>query len=112
MHLSEYLSPAAPSCASDAPAWLSQQKERLKANQAEQVVESLMAYVEPPSVADEDALVRRAHRYLRKRLDQVDYKGAVERDLPLGFRGDRDRTSLRNSSPAQAAGGLVDCRQC
>ena len=40
--------------------------------------------VEVPSVAEEDAPVRRAHRYLRNRLDQVDYKGAAERELPIG----------------------------
>ncbi len=84
MHLCEYLSAAAPSCASDVSAWLSQQKQRLKANQAVQVVEALMAHIEAPSVADEDAPVRRAHRYLRKRLDQVDYQGAAEKDLPIG----------------------------
>ena len=33
---------------------------------------------------EEDAPVRRAHRYLRNRLDQVDYKGAAERELPIG----------------------------
>ncbi len=85
MHLCEYLSDAAPSCAPDAADdWLTQQKQRLKDNQALQVVEALMAHVEAPSVAEKDAPVRRAHRYLRNRLDQVDYKGAAERELPIG----------------------------
>ena len=33
---------------------------------------------------DKAAPVRRAHRYIHNRLDQLDYKGALAADLPIG----------------------------
>ena len=48
------------------------------------VLATLMPHVEAPEAADKNAPVRCAHRYLRNRLDQVDYQGAVQRELPIG----------------------------
>lgn len=84
MHLCDYLAQAAPRCAAAPAAWLDEQKVRLKSNQATTVLESLLPHLEPPSTTEENAPVRKAYRYLRNRLDQVDYQGAIEKGLPIG----------------------------
>jgi len=84
MHLCEYLAEAAPDCSDDPELWLDQQKTRLKTNHTSRVLEALMSHIEPPSVAEEKAPVRKAYRYLRNRLDQVDYLSAIEKELPIG----------------------------
>jgi hypothetical protein len=77
-HLCEYLGAAAPACAAnDAEAWLDIQKARLKANQADAVLAALAPHLEAGPVADCD-------RYLRNRLSQLDYQGALEQGLPIG----------------------------
>jgi len=84
MHLCEYLAAAAPSCTDTPKPWLEEQKQRLQTNRAMSVLETLMPHLEPPSRTDEHAPVRRAYRYLRNRMDQVDYQGALEKRLPIG----------------------------
>jgi hypothetical protein len=84
MHLCEYLADAAPNCTGDTTFWLDEQKQRLKTNQASLVLETLLPFLESPEMDDEKAPVRRAYRYLRNRLDQVDYQGATEKGLPIG----------------------------
>ena len=84
MHLCEYLAEAAPSRTSDSALWLDEQKQRLKSNQASLVLETLLPFLEPPETSEEKAPVRKAYRYLRNRLDQVDYQGATEKGLPIG----------------------------
>ena len=78
-HLCEYLGEAAKVCAANDPqAWLEQQKERLKANRADVVLEALAPFVEtndPVTACD---------RYIRNRLSQLDYQGAIQRGLPIG----------------------------
>lgn len=84
MHLCEYLAEASPSCSDEPESWLDEQKIRLKANKFNRVLEAMMPYVEPPTVADEMAPVRKAYRYLHNRREQVDYLGAIEKELPIG----------------------------
>ena len=84
MHLSEYLSAAGTSFCDDAKRWLKCQQARLKDNRAQQVLEELGAHLEPPDVDEDQAPVRKAYRYLHNRQDQVDYRGAGERKLPIG----------------------------
>lgn len=84
-HLSEYLGAAARAIAErGAQSWLWQQQERLKANRAAEVLAELAAHREAESVADESAPVRRCERYLRARLEYLDYAGAIARGLPIG----------------------------
>jgi len=76
-HLCEYLGEAAKVCATDHPqAWLDVQKERLKANQAAVVLDALTPFVR---VDHDDDPVTACDRYLRNRLDQLDYQGRSSR---------------------------------
>jgi len=83
-HLSEYLGEAAKVCSSDPAFWLKQQQANLKANRPAKVLEALWPYLEAVSVPDEKAPVRKARRYLKNRLDQVNYREAIEKGRPIG----------------------------
>ena len=65
-------------------AWRTRQKDRLKTCGLELLLEDLQAHLEQPQTLDEDAPVRRCHRYLSQRQDQLDYEGAIRMDLPIG----------------------------
>lgn len=81
-HVCEYLGEAAKVCASDHPqAWLDGQKERLKANQAAAVLSALAPFV---NIGSDDDPVTACDRYLRNRLDQLDYQAAIQQGLPIG----------------------------
>ena len=80
-HTCEYLGAAAPACAAhSAGAWMETQMGRLKANQSGAVLEALAPHLE----ADYDGPVAACDRYLRNRLTQLDYQGALEQGLPIG----------------------------
>lgn len=84
-HLSEYLAQAAPALAGQsAPGWLRQQQERMKANHVAAVLAELALHQEGERVADVQAPVRRCERYIRTRIEYLDYAGAIERGLPIG----------------------------
>ncbi len=84
-HLSEYLGAAATTIAGrGARSWLWQQQERMKANLSAEVLAELASHREAESVAEVNAPVRRCERYLRARLDYLDYAGARARGLPIG----------------------------
>lgn len=81
-HLCEYLGEAAKVCAANDPhAWLEVQKDRLKVNQVPAILETLAPFI--PAENDDDP-VTACDRYLRNRLDQLDYQGAIEQGLPIG----------------------------
>lgn len=81
-HVCEYLGEAAPVCAPDHPqAWLDVQKERLKANQVTAVLDALAPFVKADQ---DDHPVTLSDRYLRNRLDHLDYQGAIQQGLPMG----------------------------
>lgn len=83
-HMSEYLGDASASCSSDSTAWLKQQQANLKLNRPGKVLEAMWPYLETSSVLDEKAPVRKAHRYLKNRLDQVNYRDVIEKKRPIG----------------------------
>ena len=56
----------------------------LKSNRVSTVLAALLPYCEPPEVPDEQASVRRCHRYLSNRRHQLDYVGAIRDGLPIG----------------------------
>jgi hypothetical protein len=81
-HVCEYLGEAAPVCAPDHPqAWLDVQKERLKANQVTAILDALAPCVKADQ---DDDPVTASDRYLRNRLDHLDYQGAIQQGLPIG----------------------------
>lgn len=86
-HVCDYLGAAAKAMHADeasAADWLRTQKEDLKSRRADALIQTLQAHLEADAVQDAEAPVRRCHRYLRQRRQQLDYQGAIARDLPIG----------------------------
>lgn len=86
-HVCEYLVDAAKAiepAAQTATQWVEAQKTRLKSRSSNEVIEALSNYLEAESIPDEEAPVRRCHRYLSQRIDQLDYQQAIEQELPIG----------------------------
>jgi hypothetical protein len=85
-HLCEYISVAASHCAGSdqRDAWVEIQNERLRNNQYQNVVDELMDYIEPDTIADEQAPERKCWRYLTNRTMHLDYRSAREKGLPIG----------------------------
>jgi hypothetical protein len=84
-HLSEYLGAAAQICRPAQPdRWRRTQQKRLRRGEVEKVMQALEPNVEPDNVAEEEAPVRNGHRYLKNRLDCLDYPGALKLGLPIG----------------------------
>lgn len=82
-HACEYLAAAAPDPAA-AAGFVAGRREALKENRHQQVLAELAARLEPAEQPEAQAPVRRAHRYLSKRLGQLDYQAALAADLPVG----------------------------
>lgn len=53
-------------------------------NRPAKVLEAMWPHFEDVSVPDEKAPVRKAHRYLKNRLSQVNYREAIEKKRPIG----------------------------
>ncbi len=60
------------------------QKSLLKNNDFAIVIENLTGYLEADGIGNDKAPVRACHRYLSNRTGQLDYKGAIEKGLPIG----------------------------
>lgn len=86
-HVCDYLGAAALAIETEPAAqhaWRTRQKDRLKTQGLESLLDDLLERLEPPQTRDEEAPVRRCYRYLSQRHDQLDYEGAMRRDLPIG----------------------------
>ena len=84
-HVCDYLTAAGNTIAGTAPrAWLETQKDRLKQNRLQDVIEELKRFVEDDTVADDNAPVRAALRYLTNRPGQFNYQDALVAGLPIG----------------------------
>lgn len=84
-HVSEYLGQAAERCRPSNPRqWLKTQQRRLKRNKLNQVLKELKEYKEAPEIDEEEAPVRRCHRYLSNRQENLDYAQAELEGLPIG----------------------------
>lgn len=82
-HVCDYLAAAAPD-ASQAAAFVATAREHLRHNRSAEVIAELATRLEAATTAEEQAPVRRAHRYLSNRTDQLDYQSALSRELPVG----------------------------
>lgn len=67
----------------DKEIWLKTQ-EALKSSQHSQVLQVLRPYLEPSKIEDPQSPVRAWHRYIKNRPEQLDYKTAIEKELPIG----------------------------
>src|SRR6202020_430839 len=79
-HVCEYLSEAAKAIMPDLAAqeaWMDRQEDALKTGRLENVVQRLASHREPPEVDDERAPIRRCHRYLSARRNQLNYREAL-----------------------------------
>lgn len=84
-HVSDYLSKAAPTCEPTAPErWRRAQQKRLKTGALSKVIHALKARSEPAETSEEEAPVRAAYRYLSNRAEHLDYKSAIDEELPIG----------------------------
>lgn len=84
-HVCEYLAKAAHSCAPTQPTqWVESQKLLLKDSRIGAVLLQLKPFLEPESLPDAEAPVRCCYRYLNNRIGQLDYKNAIEKELPIG----------------------------
>lgn len=84
-HVCDYLAAASTTCAPDAPhAWMETQKQRLKSKDGTEVLTDLRNYVEAEEGDNDQAPVRACVRYLSNRSRHLDYKGALEKGLPIG----------------------------
>jgi hypothetical protein len=84
-HACEYLSDAASSCVDiNLEGWIEQQKEHLKHNEYERVLINLQPFIEAETIENLQAPVRACYRYFSNRTDQLDYKNAIEKGLPIG----------------------------
>lgn len=86
-HVCEYLSAAAKAIvpgAAPLEAWMEAQKEALKTGRLDQVLAALAPHIEAPEIDDDQAPVRRCHRYLSARRTHLNYRDALANDLPIG----------------------------
>jgi Uncharacterised protein family (UPF0236) len=85
-HVCEYLSAAAEAIAPAAAreSWIEAQKAALKDGRLDAVLQALAPRREAPEVDDEHAPVRRCHRYLAARKNQLNYRQALAEGLPIG----------------------------
>jgi len=84
-HVSEYLAEAAKTCCpNDAKGWRNEQEKLLKNNEYLKVINNLKEHVEDDSNGEESTPVYACYRYLNNRTDQLNYKGAIEKGLPIG----------------------------
>jgi Uncharacterised protein family (UPF0236) len=85
-HVCDYLAAAGDKIAGadQRAAWMAVQKDRLKANGVEDVIAALQPFLEDDTVAEANAPVRAAHRYLTNRPGQFNYQDALAAGLPIG----------------------------
>lgn len=86
-HVCDYLSAAAKAI-EPLPAagqqWQKTQQDRLRTDHLDAVLNALQPHLEPVGTEDALAPVRQCHRYLSQRMQQLDYKSAIDQGLPIG----------------------------
>jgi hypothetical protein len=83
--LCEYVGATADACAPTQKAqWVKEQKTRLKDSRTAEVLDALLPHLEHETTSADRAPVQACYRYIRNRPGQFDYKGALDRDLPIG----------------------------
>jgi len=84
-HVSEYLGEAAKTCRAGKPLlWRRTQQRRLRRGAVDKVINELEPHLEAKEIVDEEAPVRNGYRYLKNRLNFLDYPRALQLGLPIG----------------------------
>jgi len=84
-HVCQYLAEAAKICSPhDTKIWMETQKRLLKNNEYQTVLFNLQTCFQSDKVQGDKEVVRKCHQYLSKRINYLDYKGALEKGLPIG----------------------------
>lgn len=90
-HVSEYLAAAAEhSWASEKDKWRKESQDLLKQSKSEEVLERIARRLpldwmkEKEKEGEEETTVEKCYRYLDNRKEYLDYKNAIEKDLPIG----------------------------
>ena len=84
-HVSDYLAAAGAVIAgAQVKTWLVEQQNRLKANRLGLVMQELEPQLEGYEIKDEQAAVRRCHRYLSHHQEYLNYQEALAAGLPIG----------------------------
>jgi hypothetical protein len=76
-----------------------EQKERMKTQRANKVIQALQPELEPHSMVDDDAPFQQSHRYLSNRVHQHDNPYPPRHDLPL----DREKPKVHTDTPSDRA---------
>lgn len=88
-HMSGYLAAAADhSWHSEKEQWLKEKQELLKENRHDEVLKSIRVRLpvdwDPKQKEEEGTPVEKCYKYILNRQNCLDYKGALEKDLPIG----------------------------
>lgn len=84
-HLSEYLGKAGEAIGGkEGKRWLKKAQAKMKNNEWQEVLQELGKYEEAKEIAEVDAPVRSCRRYMENRKENLDYRGAIEKGLPIG----------------------------
>lgn len=84
-HVSEYLAAASKMASpSQSERWRKTQQRRLKRGASASVIAELLFHQEGPDTPKEEAPVTNAYRYLNNRRQCLDYKSALQKQLPIG----------------------------
>lgn len=86
-HLSEYLHAAAQCCnPSDKLKWTDTQKQCMRENKIDNVLHELEKHINEVAGSGDDHVcdAYKCHRYMTSRLNQFDYKNAIENNPPIG----------------------------
>lgn len=84
-HASQYLSGAANCCKSNNPKlWFREQQEFLKQGMIQKVLDNLQSIDQQSCQLQDKCLALKCYNYLSKRLNQLHYKEAIAKDLPIG----------------------------
>lgn len=84
-HVCEYLAAAAKVCAPNkTKVWMDTQKQCLKNNDFQSVLCELNKGLQSKKLEGDKEPIRKCHQYLSKRINYLDYQGALEQGLPIG----------------------------
>ena len=84
-HVCKYLAETAKICAPHQPQkWIETQKQRLKNNEYQKVLSNLNTHLQSVEMREGKDAVEKCYQYLGRRINYLDYKGAIEQSLPIG----------------------------